>query len=103
MDKVDEGCRTISWPKWHDGVCPFDHINPLECQFLLACFFHSELMIAHPPPFATAELVEYCRITLWDGVCYVVSDAIEWDVIDSKAPNEVFDVTDVLLVGLGSK
>ena len=108
MDKVDEGCRTISWPKWHDHVCPFDCINPLECQFLLACFFHSELMIAHrrvkhPPPFATAKLVECRRITSWDGVCYDGSNAVEWDVIDTKAPNKVLDVTDMLLVGLGGK
>jgi len=95
-------------PKWHDGVCPFDRVNPLECQFLLACFFHSKLMIAHrciehPPPFATAKLIEYHRITSWDEVCYDASNAVEWDVIDKKAPNKVFDVTGVLLVGLGGE
>ena len=33
VDKVDKGCRAISWPEWHDGVSPLDRVNPLECQF----------------------------------------------------------------------
>ena len=108
MDKVDEGCRIISWTKWHDGVCLFDRVNPLECQYLLARTVHCELMIAHwrvkyPPPFAMAKLIEYCRITSGDGVCDDASYAVEWDVVDTEAPNEVFDVADVLLVGLGCK
>ena len=59
--------------------------------------------IEHPPPFATAKLVEYRRITSGDGVCNDVSYAIEWDVVDTEVPNEVFNVADVLLVGLGCK
>ncbi len=108
MDEVDEGCRAISWTEWHEGVSPFDCYNPLECQLLLACKGNSELMIAHwrvehPPPFATAELVEYRRITSGDGVCNDASPAVEWDVVYAEALNEVFNVADVLLVGLGCK
>ena len=59
--------------------------------------------IKHSPPFATAKLVEYRRITLWDGVCNDASYAVEWDVVDTEASNKVCDVTDVLLVGLGGE
>jgi hypothetical protein len=108
VDKVDEGCRTISWPEWYDSVCPFDRVNPLECQLLLARTVHRELMIAHwrvehPPPFTTAKFVEYRRITSGDGICDDASYAVEWDVVDTEAPNKVFDVADVLLVELGCK
>ncbi len=96
VDKVDE------------GVCPFNSVNPLERQLLLARTVHGKLMITHrrvehPPPFATAELVEYRRITTWDGVCDDSSYAAEWDAADTEVPNKVVDVQDVLLVGLGCK
>ncbi len=48
-----------------------------------------------------AELAEYPRITTWDGVCDDASYAVEWDVVDTEAPNIVANVPDVLLVGLG--
>ena len=50
-----------------------------------------------------AKLVEYHRITSWDGVCDDASSTVEWDIIDTKAPNKVVNVTDVLLVGLGGE
>jgi hypothetical protein len=50
-----------------------------------------------------AKLVEYCRFTSGDGICDDASYAIEWGVVDTKATNEVFNVTDMLLVGLGCK
>ena len=34
---------------------------------------------------------------------YDASNTVEWDVIDTEAPDEVFDMTDVILVGLGSE
>ena len=48
--------------------------------------------IEHPPPFSAAELVEYRRITTWVRVSNDVSNAVEGDVIDTEAPNEVFDM-----------
>ncbi len=95
-----------------NGMTVYVHLiasTPLECQLLLASTGHRKLMIAHwrvehPPPFfTTAKLVEYHRITSGDGVCDDASYAIEWDVVDTEAPNKVFDVADVLLVGLGCK
>ncbi len=50
-----------------------------------------------------AKLIEYRRITSGDGVCDDASYTIEWDVVDTEVPNEVFNVADVLLVGLGCK
>ena len=40
---------------------------------------------------------------MWDGVRYDASNAVEGDAIDTEAPNEVFDMKAVLLVGLGGK
>jgi hypothetical protein len=78
----------------------------LECQFLLACTVHSELMIAHrrvehPPPKCAAKLIEYRGVATWDWVCNDASDTVERDVINTEASDKVLDVANVLLMGLG--
>ena len=55
VDEIDKRCCSIGRAKRHDGVCPFDGVNPLECQLFLTCKRDGKLMIAHrriehPPP-----------------------------------------------------
>ena len=57
--------------------------------------------VEHPPPLATAKLVEYRGITIWDWVCDDASGAVEWDVVHTEASDKIVDVADVLLMGLG--
>ncbi len=40
---------------------------------------------------------------MWDWVCNNASDAIEWDVINAEAPDKVFDIADMLLMGFGGE
>ena len=106
MDEVDEGCRAISWLEWHDGGGPFDRVNPLECQLLLACKGNRKLMIAHwrikhPPPNCVAKLIKYRGVATRDQVCYDTSDTVERDVINSGATDKVLNVANMLLMGLG--
>ena len=59
--------------------------------------------VIHPPPEGAAKLIEHRRITTRDRVCNNPSYAVQWDVIDAEAPDEVFDVADVLLMGFCGK
>ena len=63
----------------------------------------SHRRVEHPPPFAAAKLIEYRQIATWDGVRYDASNAVEGDLVDTEAPNEVLNMTDMLLVGLGGE
>ena len=36
MNEVDEGCRPISRPKWHNHIGPLDGIDSLKCKLFLA-------------------------------------------------------------------
>ncbi len=46
INHADECSRSIGWAKGHDCVSPFNGVRSLECKFLLAGAFDSELMVA---------------------------------------------------------
>ena len=55
VDEIDERGWSIGRAKGHDSVCPFDGVDPLECQLFLTFRRDGKLMIAHrrvehPPP-----------------------------------------------------
>ena len=55
VDEIDKRGWSVGRAKRHDGVCPFDGVDPLECQLFLTCKRDGKLMIAHrrvehPPP-----------------------------------------------------
>jgi hypothetical protein len=42
-------------------------------------------------------------VTAGDGVCYLFGDHVQWDVIDTKLPDKIFNVASLLLMGFRRK
>ena len=104
MDEVHKCSRPVGWPEWHHCVCPFDSVDPLKCEFLLIRLGDRELMISHwrvehPNEFPHAELDEHCCVAPRDRVSDNTCDAVKGNIVHAEAPDKIFNVCDMLLVG----
>jgi hypothetical protein len=59
--------------------------------------------IPHPVPEGRAKGKVDCGVATGDDVCNYLCDLIERDVIDTKSPDEVFDVGDMFLMRFRGK
>jgi hypothetical protein len=107
MDHHDEGRRAIGWAKGHDEIHPLNRIGPLESKFLLRFGRDGQLMIAHdgivePHP-KTFKCIFNSIVAAGDWVGNKAGYLIQRDIVDTKVLDKVLDVSDVFLMGLGSR
>jgi len=101
----------IEWTEGHDNITVLLKIGSVKCSLLLMRAVDSDLMITgfgvetNEKEAAAFPIVEDVKsiVAARDGVQEGVGDAIQWAEIDTPSPNEVVDVVNVLLVGLGWK
>ena len=59
--------------------------------------------IHEPVVFCPSEFLTDGVITARNRVCNQTGDLVEWNEVDAKSPNKIFDETDIFLMRLGGE
>ena len=108
MYENNEYDGAIDGTKWNNRICVLGAVWAGKCKLLSGWFSNMDLVLAwngvHEPfPSGTYTWDTNSCITTWDRHSNHFGNGVKSDAINTKFPNKVLNVSDILLMRLGGQ